>query len=111
MKLLLDANLSWRLVPKLTPYFSEVVHIDSTHFQMPAKDIEIWRYAKENGFVIVTNDDDFMRLLTFKGFPPKIVLLRMGNQSNQHIFNILVTKKTDIEQLVANNNYGLLEVY
>jgi len=28
MKLLLDANLSWRLVPKLTPYFSEVVHID-----------------------------------------------------------------------------------
>jgi len=93
MKLLLDANLSWRLVPKLTPYFSEVVHIDSTHFQMPAKDIEIWQYAKENGF------------------PPKIVLLRMGNQSNKHIFNILVTKKTDIEQLVVNNNYGLLEVY
>lgn len=90
MKLLLDANLSWRLIKKLAPYFHEVNHVDQLGIQIPAKDTEIWQYAKENQFLIVTNDDDFMRLLILKGFPPKIILLRMGNQSNEHVIKLLM---------------------
>ena len=47
MKLLLDANISWRLIKKLEPFFEEVQHVDSIGFQPPLKDIEIWHYAKE----------------------------------------------------------------
>ena len=41
MKLLLDANLSWRLSKLLSEFFEEVIHVDSTSLPAPAKDIEI----------------------------------------------------------------------
>lgn len=111
MKLLLDANLSWRLIKKLSSFFTKVEHVDSIGFQVPAQDIEIWQYAKQNNCLIVTNDEGFMRLLQFNGFPPKIILLRTGNQSNDFIANLLIEKKTDIEAFLKSDNYGLLEVY
>ena len=46
---------------------------------VPANDIEIWDYALLNNLIIITNDDDFLNLATQKGFPPKVVLLRIGN--------------------------------
>jgi predicted nuclease of predicted toxin-antitoxin system len=41
MKLLLDANLSWRLVEKLKPYFDDCVHVDKCNLPVPAKDLEV----------------------------------------------------------------------
>lgn len=79
MKLLLDANLSWRLVERLKPQFADCVHVDRTGLAVPAKDLEIWIYALQHDFIIVTNDDDFLDLARVKGFPPKVVLLRTGN--------------------------------
>ena len=111
MKLLLDANLSWRLVKQLSLHFGAVIHIDQTALPFPAKDNEIWNYAKENQYSIVTNDDDFLRLIAMKGFPPKIILLRMGNQSNQHILELLIKKKKEIESFEQSAQYGLLEIY
>lgn len=71
MKLLFDANLSWRLVEKLNQYIDECRHVDHIGLTIPAKDLEIWLFAKNNGFIIVTNDEDFLNLLNVKGFPPK----------------------------------------
>ncbi|MGK7392431.1 MAG: DUF5615 family PIN-like protein [Candidatus Cyclobacteriaceae bacterium M2_1C_046] len=48
MKLLLDANLSWRLCAKLKSQFSDIKHVDHIGLPVPPKDIEIWNYAKEN---------------------------------------------------------------
>ncbi len=44
-------------------------------------DSDVWNWAKENGFAIVTKDDDFNFLSVLFGFPPKIVWLRLGNVS------------------------------
>jgi len=41
MKLLLDANLSWRLCSELSQYFDEVKHVDNIDLNVPAKDHEI----------------------------------------------------------------------
>lgn len=41
MKLLLDANVSWRLLIKLKPYFGDCVHVDHIGLKVPASDIEI----------------------------------------------------------------------
>ena len=67
MKLLLDANISWRLVPKLKPHFEGCLHADHIN-PAPATDISIWNFALENELIIVTNDDDFLNLLNVKGF-------------------------------------------
>jgi predicted nuclease of predicted toxin-antitoxin system len=78
---------------------------------VPAKDEEIWQYAKQNKFVIVTNDDDFLNLIHFMGFPPKIVLLRTGNPSTDYIERLLIDHKEDIMALEASEEYGLIEIF
>ncbi|MEM8526914.1 MAG: DUF5615 family PIN-like protein [Bacteroidota bacterium] len=79
MNLLLDTNLSWRLIQRLSPVFENIDHVDQIGLTVPAADIEIWKWAKEKNAIIITNDEDFQYFLVQKGFPPKIVLLRTGN--------------------------------
>ena len=109
MKLLLDANLSWRLTNLLSEQFGECQHVSQTTLPKPAKDSEIWNYAALNGYIIITQDSDFLNLFEAKGYPPKIILLRKGNISRKEAGDILVQAKSSIEDLEISN-YGLLEI-
>jgi predicted nuclease of predicted toxin-antitoxin system len=109
MKLLLDANVSWRSTKVLSEHFGECVHVNNTALPKPAKDTEIWKYAAENGYAIITRDSDFLNLFLAKGFPPKIILLRMGNIDRKATENILLQNKSSVLDL-ENSNYGLLEI-
>jgi predicted nuclease of predicted toxin-antitoxin system len=109
MKLLLDANLSWRLTAFLTEQFGECIHVNKTNLPKPAKDTEIWNYAAANGYTIVTQDSDFLNLFETRGYPPKIILLRIGNMSREEAGEILMQGKSSIEDL-EKNDYGLLEI-
>jgi len=66
MKLLLDENLSRRIVP-----FLQADYPDSSQVAMEglerAGDLDVWRYAKDNDFVIVTKDSDFYELSLLYG--------------------------------------------
>ena len=109
MKLLLDANISWRLMPLLSEQFGECIHVNQTELAKPAKDTEIWNYAATNGFIIVTQDSDFLNLFATRGYPPKIILLRTGNISVKEAGEILVQAKPTIKDLEISD-YGLLEI-
>ena len=111
MKLLLDANISWRLAEKLKSHFADCTHVDHIELKVPASDNEIWEYALMNEFIIVTNDEDFIDLLNLKGYPPKIILLKTGNQSNQYIEMLLIKHKENIRSFYNNNDIGLLEIF
>ena len=111
MKLLLDANISWRLIPKLKIHFDDCLHVDYMGLLPPIKDTEIWTYALIKQLIIVTNDNDFLYFSNLKGFPPKIVLIKTGNQSNHFIESLLIKHKPEIEALNATFDYGLLEIY
>jgi len=41
MKLLLDANISWRLCPFIIETFNECAHVNKIGFPNPMKDIDI----------------------------------------------------------------------
>jgi len=110
MKILLDANISWKLVNILKPVFGECTHVDLIGLKVPAKDMSIWTYALENGYIIITKDTDFLDLLELKGFPPKVVLIKSGNNSSKILADIITNAKSKIEDL-ENNEYGLLEIY
>ena len=109
MKILLDANISYKLVNVLNPIFGKCVHIDYVGLEVPAKDIDIWNYAKTNGYIIITKDNDFVNIMELKGFPPKVVLLKTGNNSKQAIIELLINFKLMIKDLEAND-YGVLEI-
>ena len=109
MKILLDANISWKLINKLKAVFGECAHVDSIGLNVPAEDIDIWNYALDNGYIIITKDNDFVDLLELNGFPPKVVLLKTGNNSSQALIELLENVKPMLEDL-EKNDYGLLEI-
>ena len=109
MKLLLDANLSWRLIPALSRLFGNCAHVNKIDLPKPAKDIEIWNYAAANGYIIATQDSDFLNLFETKGFPPKIILIRTGNMNIKLAEEIFIQAKSSIIDF-ENSDYGLLEI-
>ena len=111
MRLLIDANLSWRLVKLIKNDFPDVIHLVNTQLKEAASDTEIWNFASENDYTIVTNDDDFYLLTVSKGFPPKIILLKTGNQSTKYVAELLIKHKSDIENFTLSIDYGVLEIF
>jgi predicted nuclease of predicted toxin-antitoxin system len=75
VKLLLDENLSRRLVQRIADLFPDSAHL-STEGLIQVPDTDVWAYAKANGFSIVTADADFYELATSLGPPPKVIWLR-----------------------------------
>lgn len=75
MKLLLDENLSRRLVRRISDLFPGSAHV-GTERLLQARDEDVWEYAKSNDFSIVTADADFYELATTLGPPPKVIWLR-----------------------------------
>ncbi|MBS1501228.1 MAG: DUF5615 family PIN-like protein [Bacteroidetes bacterium] len=72
MKILLDQNISFRVVNLLSGAFDIVDHVKLLRLT-DASDIEIWRFAKSNQHTIVTFDSDFVVLATLYGTPPKVI--------------------------------------
>lgn len=112
MKLLFDANISYRVLKEIQSSFPGSVHVNSLILK-DTRDISIWNYAKQNDFTIVTFDEDFNELSTLKGYPPKIIWLRCGNTSTQNIAEKL---KSNYNLVIAflnedSEEQGCLEIY
>ncbi len=89
MKLLLDQNISYRLPRDLQSLIPELTHVKFVGLQ-DAEDHEIWNYARQHDFTIVTFDADFYEIQTIKGAPPKIVWLRFGNTTRQEFADFFI---------------------
>ena len=58
MKLLLDQNLSDKIPSKIRDLYPDTTHVKWVQMER-ADDRQIWAFASENGFVIVSKDNDF----------------------------------------------------
>ena len=110
MNLLIDENLSWRLGNYLKDYFTVIISAREIGSEGPVKDSMIWDYALKNNFLILTNDDDFYKLSTLKGFPPKVILLKTGNMKTIFVANLLIKHIESIKSFYNNSEYGILEI-
>lgn len=110
MKLLFDQNISFRLVNLISDYYPNSKQVKELGLEN-STDLEIFNYAKKNGFSIVTFDSDFFDLTIMKGFPPKIIWLRTGNTTTLTIKTILEDKFKIIQSfLEETDDYGILEI-
>jgi predicted nuclease of predicted toxin-antitoxin system len=76
MRLLLDANLSPRLLKPLREANHDVVHVAEIDLAT-ATDSEIFDHAVTQGFAIVTADSDFAMLLALRrAESPSVIQLR-----------------------------------
>ena len=111
MKLLLfDQNISPRLVDRLVDIYPGSVHVFSLGLGN-AMDIEIWQYAHDHDYMIVTKDVDFSEFGVVKGFPPKIIWIRRGNCSTQDIESILRENYSAINALSEDLETGILALF
>ena len=110
MSLLVDENISHRIVAKLIDYFPGTVHAKQLDLER-LNDFKIFQFAKENNLTIVTRDEDFCHIQHTHGVPPKIIWLRMSNTSTVNIFHKLIIKLEDINSLATNEEIDILEIY
>jgi predicted nuclease of predicted toxin-antitoxin system len=113
MKLLLDQNISYRVVNQLKIHFAQVHSIREFGLTNTV-DFKIWEYARLNGFTIVTFDEDFYKIQLIKGFPPKIIWFKTGNISKQQFTDFLIAQKEMVHAFVNDENYkeeGCLELF
>lgn len=76
-----------------------------------AMDIEIWQYAHDNGYMIVTKDADFSEMGVVKGYLPKVIWIRRGSCSTQMIEIILRESFSSIQMLSEDEDTGTLVLF
>ena len=109
MKLLLDENLSRRLVPFLQhdyPGSNQVVLLGMES----ASDKEVWQKPKDYGFVILTRNADFQELSLVWGQPPKVIRLKTLNQSRAATLKVLLENKDAITESLITHGLALVEI-
>jgi predicted nuclease of predicted toxin-antitoxin system len=107
VKLLFDENLSRRLVNHLADAFPETSHVTAAGLER-ATDREVWEYAGNNGFVLVSKDSDFNDLAFVNGPPPKVIWLRVGNAPTNDIAELLAAAADTITTFVDDDHDAVL---
>ena len=110
MKLLYDQNLSPRLVNSIADLYPDSDHVFNLNLDQ-ASDNEVWDFALDRDFAIVTKDADFGDLSLLQGFPPKVIWIRRGNCSAQEIENLLREKSPAILSHHNDPESGLLILF
>lgn len=110
MKLLFDQNISFRILKKLSVTFPESSHV-KTEGLINASDLDIWEFAKNNKFTIVSQDSDFNDINLIKGFPPKIIWIKTGNLNTEEISDLLLKHHMEIEDFLIDKILGCFEMY
>lgn len=109
MKLLLDQNISYKTIKKLTDYYKEVAQIGRLGMAQ-TEDAMIWQYALVNGFILVSVDPYFQERNLISGNPVKVIYLRLHNTATENITHALINNHAAIQAFFTNNDYSCLEL-
>jgi len=109
IRLLADENISWR-IKRLLPAW-DILPVNEIVGIKPLPDMDIWKFAKTNGYIILTFDEDFIEIYNLYSFPPKIIWLRTGNLSTITISDQLLALEQSIIDFIVNEELGVYEIY
>lgn len=109
MKLLFDQNISHRLLNNIQDILPEAKQVRNLGLENNS-DKQIWEYAKEWGFVIVTFDGDFYDFSLIWGHPPKIIWIRTHNQTTKNVEEILRKYMNTMQDFQNDNDLACLEI-
>ena len=89
MILWIDAQLSPAIAPWINVTFDIQSHAVRDLGLRDAKDLQIFRAARERKAAVMTKDADFLVLLDRYGPPPQILWVTCGNTSNARLKEVL----------------------
>ena len=103
MRLLFDENLSPRLCAGLAGTFPGSASVLTCGLQGET-DSEIWRYATENGFIVVSKDSDFVERAIVTGSGPKVIWIRLGNCTTTSVQIVLQNSLSRLEEFSLSDD-------
>jgi len=110
VKLLFDHHLSPSLVKRLADLFPDSDHVWNLGLH-DAPDTEVWLYAREHCFTVVSKDADFSEVSMELGYPPKLLWLRIENWTTDEIEELIRLKHPAIIELKSATDRGILVLF
>jgi predicted nuclease of predicted toxin-antitoxin system len=111
MRVLIDQNISQRILPSLAFQFDDLDHVRQLGLTN-ADDYDIFMFARANGYhAVITIDEDFVKLINQFSQPPKIIWIRTGNCSTQVLGDILSNKIQTIKEFIEGTDFDIYEVF
>jgi predicted nuclease of predicted toxin-antitoxin system len=107
VRLLFDQNLSPRLPGLLAVEYPDSAHVRWFNLAS-APDSDLWAFAVEGGYLIVSKDSDFEQQALLYGHPPKVVWLRVGNCSTTAIASLLRERLHEVLAFEADPEASVL---
>ncbi|MGE0886138.1 MAG: DUF5615 family PIN-like protein [Blastocatellales bacterium] len=107
MKLLLDENLSDRILPGIADLYPGSTHVKTAGL-MKTDDGVIWKFAETQDYIIVSKDSDFRYRSLLFGHPQKFIFLRVGNCPTSFIIRLLRDNYDLIKDIVYDPARSLL---
>ena len=95
------------MVSRLVDLYPDSNHLFNLNLDT-AEDSFVWEYAKDNDFTIVTKDSDFCELNLLRGFPPKVIWIRIGNCTTNDLESLIRSHSKEIENFYSESNLGIL---
>lgn len=107
--LLFEQNLSPQLINRLADLFPGALHVAQVGLDR-ASALAVWEYARIHDCALVTKDADFNDLSVLRGFPPKVLWLRLGNCTTDDIEQMLRRAHPEIVAFLSDPHLGVLEL-
>ena len=96
-----DQNISFRLLKKISKLYPKADQVKGLGLEN-STDLQLWKYAKKNGYSLVTFDADYLDIANLRGHPPKIIWLRVGNTSTENLAKLFIEKYSVIQDFISN---------
>ena len=103
MTIWLDAQLSPAIAGWITAQYAVAAVALRDLGLRDATDREIFFAARASDVIVMTKDNDFVRLLEQYGPPPKVIWLTCGNTSNARLKEILTETLEKALELLQGN--------
>jgi predicted nuclease of predicted toxin-antitoxin system len=99
--------LSPKLVKLLANEFPDSNHVELLKLR-GSTDTALWELAKQQGYVLVSKDNDFRQRAFLLGSPPKVIWLSVGNAGTAKIAALLKQKLGIVQAFEKNSEESLL---
>ena len=107
----LDTNISPAIAKWMGDYLGIIVKSSYTLDLHYLDDLTIYERAKKQGnVVLISKGADFAELISRLGWPPKLINLKIGNCSNQLLWDRIKPKIDQALQLLINEEIDIVEL-
>jgi predicted nuclease of predicted toxin-antitoxin system len=108
VRFLIDAQLPPKLAQWLNDRNADAIHVSDIVNGLFLPDIKLWNIARSEDRIIVTKDMDFFELSAVYGAPPRVIILRFGNCSNNMMLMNLSSAWTNLVNYLNDPHVRLI---